>query len=52
VEAVLRARINVDLDVGPLGLDRLDIDKRNARILFAEMITTMAALGAVAGSAR
>src|SRR5260370_28897539 len=37
VEAVLRARIEVDLDVGPLGADGLDIVKRNTRVLFAEM---------------
>src|SRR5260370_13117071 len=37
VEAVLRAGIDVDLDVGPLGADGLDIAKRNPGILFAEM---------------
>ena len=37
VKAVLRAGIDVDFDLGPLGLDGLDIGQRNARILFAEM---------------
>src|SRR5260370_34217665 len=37
VKAVLGARIDVDLDVGPLGADGLDIAERNARVLFAEM---------------
>src|ERR1700730_17851496 len=37
VEAVLRARIDVDLDVGPLGADDLDVAERNARVLFPEM---------------
>ncbi len=37
VEAVLRARIDVDLDVGPLGANGLYIAKRNARVLVAEM---------------
>ena len=37
VKAMLRAGVDVDLDIGPLGLDDLDIGQRNARILFAEM---------------
>src|ERR1700732_5302350 len=37
VEAVLGARIDVDLDVGPLGADGFDIAERNPRVLFAEM---------------
>src|ERR1700733_15328908 len=37
VEAVLGARIDVDLDFGPLGADGLDIAERNAGVLFAEM---------------
>src|SRR3954454_12456364 len=37
VKAVLRAGINIDLDLRPLGLDGPDIGLRNARILFAEM---------------
>src|ERR1700726_3289326 len=37
VEAVLRARINVDLDVRPLGADGLDVAERNAGVLFTEM---------------
>src|ERR1700726_4289463 len=37
VKAVLRARIDVDLDIGPLGADGLDIAQRYARVLFAEM---------------
>src|SRR6187431_2905268 len=37
MKAVLRAGIDVDLDLGPLGLDGLDVGQRNARILFAEM---------------
>src|ERR1700716_3976911 len=37
VEAVLRVRIDMDLDVGPLGPDSLDIAERNPCVLFAEM---------------
>jgi len=37
VKAVLRTRIDVNVDLGPLGLDGLDIGQRNARVLFAEM---------------
>src|SRR5229473_890519 len=37
VEAVLRAGIDVDLDIGALGPDGLDIAERNPRVLFAEM---------------
>src|SRR3981189_2410986 len=37
VEAVLRAGIDVDLDLGPLGPDGLDVAERNARVLCAEM---------------
>src|SRR6266850_231102 len=37
VKAVLRAGIAVNLDIGPLGLDGIDIGQRNARVLFAEM---------------
>src|SRR5258705_8748032 len=37
VEAVLRARIDEDLDVRSLAPDGLDIGQRNARVLFAEM---------------
>ena len=37
VKAVLRAGIDEDFDIGPLGLDGLDVGQRNARILFAEM---------------
>src|ERR1700676_2807957 len=37
VKAVLRARIDVDLDIGPLGADALDIAQRDACILLAEM---------------
>src|ERR1700687_772021 len=37
VEAVLRAGIDVDLEVGPLGADGLDIAERDPCILFAEM---------------
>src|SRR3984957_4588397 len=36
VKAVLRARIDVDLDIGPLGADGLDIAQRDACILLAE----------------
>src|SRR5258708_1934117 len=36
VEAVLRAGIDVDLDLRPLGLDGVDIGQRNARIHFGE----------------
>src|SRR5258706_11703905 len=37
VEAMLRARIDMDLDFGALGLDSLDVGKRNPRVFFAEM---------------
>src|ERR1017187_7629548 len=37
VKAMLRARIDMDLDLRPLGLDGLDIGQRNAGILLAEM---------------
>src|SRR4249919_183380 len=37
MKAVLRARIDVDLDIGPLGADGLDIAERDAGVLFAEM---------------
>src|SRR3978361_1457453 len=37
MKAVLRAGIDKDFDVGPLGLDGLDIGQRNAGVLFAEM---------------
>src|SRR6202048_4240887 len=37
METVLRVGIDVDLDVGPLCADGLDIGERNARILFSEM---------------
>src|SRR5439155_4147354 len=37
VKTVLRAGIDVNLDLGPLGLDSLDVGQRNACILFAEM---------------
>src|SRR5205085_7085081 len=37
VKAMLRAGIDVDFDIRPLGLDGFDIGQRNARILFAEM---------------
>src|SRR4051794_20602973 len=37
VKAVLRAGIDVDLDIGPLALDDLDVGQRNAGVLFAEM---------------
>src|ERR1700738_3535713 len=37
VESVLGARIDVDIDVGPLGSDGLDVAERNACVLFAEM---------------
>src|ERR1700726_3185956 len=37
MEAMLRARIDVDLDIGPLGADGLDIAERYARVLFAEV---------------
>src|SRR5204863_8781517 len=37
MKAVLRARIDVDLDVRLLGADGLDIVERNPRVLFAEM---------------
>src|SRR6202035_3467819 len=37
VKAVLRARIDVYLDIGPLGADGLDIAQRDACILLAEM---------------
>src|ERR1700682_5068369 len=37
MKTVLRSRIDVDLDLGPLCADGLDIGERNARILFAEM---------------
>src|SRR6202022_1451387 len=37
VESVLGARIDVDLDVGPLGSDGLNVAERNPCVLFAEM---------------
>jgi len=37
MEAMLRAGIDVDLDFGPLRLDRLDISQGNARVLLTEM---------------
>jgi hypothetical protein len=37
VKAVLRAGIDMDLDLGPLGFNGFDIAERNARVLFAEM---------------
>src|ERR1700730_8497271 len=37
VEAVLCARINMDLDIWPLGADGLDVAERNAGVLFTEM---------------
>src|SRR6266567_9143180 len=37
MKAVLRAGIDVNLDIGPLDLDGFDIGQRNAGILFAEM---------------
>ena len=37
VETVLRAGIDEDLDIRPLGLDGLDIGQWNAGILLAEM---------------
>src|ERR1700738_702640 len=36
-EAVLRARINENLDIGSLGANSLDVGERNADILLAEM---------------
>src|SRR4051794_3260631 len=37
VETVLRARIHVDLDVGPLGPDDVDIAERDPSVLFTKM---------------
>src|SRR3954451_692083 len=37
IETVLRAGIDVNFDLGPLGADGFDIAKRNAGVLFAEM---------------
>src|ERR1700739_1649667 len=37
VEAVLRTRIDVNLDFRPLGAECLDIAERNAGVLFSEM---------------
>ena len=37
VETVLRTRIDVDLDVGPLGPNDIDVAERNAGVLFTEM---------------
>ena len=37
VKAVLRAGIDVDLDLGPLGPDSLDVAQRDACVLFPEM---------------
>ena len=37
MKAVLSARIDVDIDFGPLGADGLDIAKRDTCILLAEM---------------
>src|SRR5665213_4050890 len=37
VEAVLRAGIDMDLDLGPLGADGVDIAEWNAGVLFAEL---------------
>src|ERR1700689_2074368 len=37
VEAVLRAGIDVNLDVGPLGANGIAVAERNARVLFTEM---------------
>src|SRR5258708_5354271 len=37
VEAVLRTRIDEDLDLQPLGLDRLDIGQGDTGVLFTEM---------------
>src|SRR3954462_14426070 len=37
MKAVLRAGIDEDLDVWPLGLDGFDIGQGNAGVLFAEM---------------
>jgi hypothetical protein len=37
VEAVLRAGIDMDLDLGTFGPDGLDIAERNACVLLAEM---------------
>src|ERR1700712_8761 len=37
VEAVLGARIDMDLDLRPLGLNGLDVAERNAGVFFAEM---------------
>src|ERR1700738_1539167 len=36
-EAVLRARVNENLDVGAVGANSLDVGERNADILLAEM---------------
>ena len=37
MKAVLRAGIDEHIDIGPLGLDGLDIGQRDPGILFAEM---------------
>src|SRR6266446_3924379 len=37
VKAVLRARIDVDLDLRPLGPDSLNVAERDACVLFPEM---------------
>ena len=37
VKAVLRAGTDVDLDLGPLGPDSLDVAQRDACVLFPEM---------------
>ena len=36
-KTMLRTRINIDIDVGPFGLDGIDVAERNAVVLFAEM---------------
>jgi len=37
VKAVLRAGIDMDLDLGPLGFDSLNVAERDACVLFPEM---------------
>src|SRR6185312_8576085 len=37
IEAVLRAGIDVDLDIGPLAADGLDIGERDAGVLLAKV---------------
>ena len=37
VKAVLRAGIDMDLELGPLGTNGLDVAERNACVLFPEM---------------